>query len=177
MIKNYFKTAWRNIIRNRLYSGITVLGLTTGLAVGMLVLLWVQDEMSFDTFHSKAANIYRVNSPVGTGVSRKVWETTPASVAAYAIKEIPGVVHAVRLYDNWEYSVYSWQGKLFDGLRAVYADTCFFDVFDFRLVRGNVRRPWTDDRSIVITESIARLYFVLFWSCSPGYRLSRSGSG
>ena len=159
MIKNYFKTAWRNIIRNRLYSGITVLGLTTGLAVGILVLLWVQDETSFDTFHHKAANIYRVNSPVGMGVSRKVWETTPASVAAYALKEIPGVVHAVRLYDNWDYSVYSWKGKLFEEVRAVYADTSFFEVFDFRLVRGDVRRPWTGDRSIVITESIAHRYF------------------
>src|ERR1700761_9615792 len=109
MIKNYIKTAWRNIWRNRLYSGITVSGLTLGLLVGMLILLWVQDETSYDGFHRNAANIYRVNSPIGAGAARQVWSTTPASVAAAAIREVPGVVTAVRVRTNWDYTIFSWR--------------------------------------------------------------------
>src|ERR1700743_28531 len=159
MIKNYLKTAWRNILRNRLYSIITFLGLTLGLTVGMFILLWVQDEMSFDGFHRHQAEIYRVNSPVGTGASRQVWNTTQAPVAPAALREIPGVVGAVRLYGAWEYSVFSYGDKLFDDVSAIYADASLFQVFDFRLLRGDSKLPWPNDQSVIITESTARKYF------------------
>ncbi len=58
MLKNYFKTAWRNLVKNKFYSAINIAGLTAGLAVGILILLWVQDELSFDMFHKQAKNIY-----------------------------------------------------------------------------------------------------------------------
>jgi hypothetical protein len=116
MLKNYFTTALRNMLRNKLYSGITIFGLTIGLAVGMLVLLWVQDETSFDGFHRKAASIYRVNSPVGLGKSRQVWATTTAPVAVYAMKEVPGVEDAVRIVGNWDYSLFSSGDKSFNDL-------------------------------------------------------------
>lgn len=159
MIKNYLRTACRNFLRHRLYSTITVLGLTIGLTVGMLVLLWVQDETSFDAFHRKAADIYRVNSAVGMGVSREMWNTTQAPVAVYALKEIPGVVDAARIADDYDYSIYSWKDKLFDKVNAVYTDPAFFAVFDFKLLRGDVRRPWPDNQSVLVTERMARKYF------------------
>ncbi len=159
MLKNYFTTALRNMFRNKLYSGITILGLTIGLAVGMLVLLWVQDETSFDGFHRKAARIYRVNSPVGTGKSRQVWATTSAAVGVFAMKEVPGVENAVRIVGNWDYSLYSWGDKSFNDLYAVYADSNLLRMFDFTLLRGDPNRPWPDNRSILITESTARKFF------------------
>jgi putative ABC transport system permease protein len=55
MFKNYFKTAWRNLVKNKFYSLINIVGLSAGLAVGILILLWVQDELSFDSFHKKTA--------------------------------------------------------------------------------------------------------------------------
>jgi len=71
MFKNYFKTAWRNLLKNKFYSLINIAGLTAGLAVGILILLWVQDELSFDGFHKKTADIYRLECFWGTGrVSR-----------------------------------------------------------------------------------------------------------
>ena len=159
MIKNYLKTAWRNILRNRLYSTITVLGLTIGLTVGMLVLLWVQDETSFDAFHHNAASIYQVNSPIGTGSSREIWGTTQAPVAVYAKREVPGVVNAVRVVSSWDYSVFSWKDKVFEKTKAIYADPSLFQVFDFKILQGDVKRPWPDTKSILITESTARKYF------------------
>lgn len=159
MLRIYLKTAWRNILRNRLYSGITVLGLTLGLFVGMLILLWVEDETSFDSFHHNAAQIYRVNDPAGTGTMRQVWSTTPAPVAVTALKQVPGVVNAVRTCWNGDYAVYSWENKSFDDLSAIYADPSLFQVFDFRLLQGDRRQPWPNDRSVIITESTAKKYF------------------
>ncbi len=67
MFKNYLKTAWRNLWRNKFYSVINITGLAVGLAVGIMILLWVQDEFSYDRFHVNAANIYKVNSHLGKG--------------------------------------------------------------------------------------------------------------
>ena len=69
MIRNYIKTAWRNLVKNKFYSIINIAGLTLGLAIGILILLWVQDELSFDSFHKNAANIYRLEISGGTGKS------------------------------------------------------------------------------------------------------------
>jgi len=159
MIRNFFKTAWRNIVRSPLYSGINMLGLTIGLAVGMMILLWVQDETSFDAFHHKAATLYRVNSPVGMGASRQIWDFTQAPVAPFAVREIPGVVGAVRFKRNWLYSVYSYQDKLFDKPAAMFADSNFLQVLDFQLLKGNVREPWPNEQSVLITASTAKKYF------------------
>jgi len=159
MIRNYFKTAWRNILRNKLYSGINALGLTIGLAVGMLILLWVQDESSFDGFHHKAANIYRVNSAAGKGTLRAVYETTPAAVAPAALREIPGVVNAVRTFPDWRYSIFSYGDKLFEEPVALYTDSNLLQMLDFRLLAGDARKLWPNLQSVVITESTARKYF------------------
>ena len=77
MLKNYFLTAWRNLRRNPFYSVINISGLAIGLAVGMLILLWVQDESSYDGFHQHAPNIYKINSHIGTGTSAQVWGGCP----------------------------------------------------------------------------------------------------
>lgn len=80
MFKNYFKTAWRNLMNNKFYSALNITGLTVGLAVGLLILLWVNDERSFDRFNTDAANIYRVNTALGTGLSKGVYDVTQATL-------------------------------------------------------------------------------------------------
>ena len=69
MFKNYFKTAWRNLVKNKFYSFINIAGLTLGLTVGILILLWVQDEYSFDSFHKNAKNIIKLENMVGTNAA------------------------------------------------------------------------------------------------------------
>ncbi len=84
MLKNYIKIAWRNIINKKLYSAINIIGLTVGLAVGLLILLWVQDETSYDKFNSKLDRIYKVNASIGAGASKQVWGGVQPPVAFYA---------------------------------------------------------------------------------------------
>src|SRR4051812_32182458 len=77
MIKNYFKTAWRALWNNKFYSAINISGLAAGLAVGIMILLWVQHESNYDHFHKHAASIYKINSHLGTGSRPQVWEGSP----------------------------------------------------------------------------------------------------
>src|SRR5687768_17208125 len=108
MIKNYFKIAWRNLINNRLYSLINCVGLSVGLAVGILILLWVQDELSFDRFHTNAARIYKLENQVGTGSSQQIWTSTVAPIAGFAKRELPEVEDAARLAYNSSYTLFRY---------------------------------------------------------------------
>ncbi|WP_208644783.1 ABC transporter permease [Mucilaginibacter kameinonensis] len=135
MLKNYIKTAWRNLVRNKFYSVINIAGLTVGLAIGILILLWVQDEFSFDSFHKNASNIYRVELFGGTGASRQIWQVTVAPMGPLAKQELPAVQNQVRLVDNWLYSLYKYQDKVFGEQSVGFADPSLFTVFDFPLIR------------------------------------------
>src|SRR5271166_330615 len=104
MLKNYLKTAWRNILKNKFYASINITGLTSGLTVGLLILLWVNDELSFDRFNTKAGQLYQMDAQIGTGSSKQLWAGVQGPVATYALKEVPGVQNAVRLVYNYDYS-------------------------------------------------------------------------
>ncbi|MGA0555199.1 ABC transporter permease [Larkinella sp. VNQ87] len=159
MLRNYFKTAWRNLVKNRFYALINMTGLTTGLAVGMLILLWVQDELSFDRFHAKADQIYRLENEVGTGASKQIWTVTVAPIAQMAKREVPEVKDAVRVTDGSIYALYKYQNKTFADEEVMFADPNLFTVFDFGLVKGNPANPFPDDNSVVLTETSAKRYF------------------
>lgn len=159
MFKNYFKTAWRNLFKNKFYSVINISGLTIGLAIGILILLWVQDEYSFDTFNSKEKNIYRVENMVGTGSSRQLWQQTASAIGVMAKKNIPGVEDEVRMSYNGNYGLYKYGDKTFTDQHTFYTDPSLFSVFDFKLIEGNISNPFPNYNSIVITQSTAKKYF------------------
>lgn len=159
MFKNYFKTAWRNLWRNKLYSLINIKGLTIGLAVGILILLWVQDEFSFDRFHKNEKNIYKVENMVGTGPSRQLWTVTASPIGALAKKEIPGVEDMVRITGNGSYQLFKYNDKAFSEQNNFFTDPSLFSIFDFKLIKGNPSNPFPDDNSVVITERMAKKYF------------------
>ncbi|MBB6127602.1 ABC transporter permease [Mucilaginibacter lappiensis] len=161
MFRNHLKTAWRNLINKKFYSAINIIGLTIGLAVGILILLWVQDELSFDRFNSKVSQIYKVNASIGSGVSKQVWGGVQAPVAVYALKEVPGIVNAVRVITSYDYSVFKYNDKILkeDYGKLSYVDDSFFKVFDYKLLKGNINIPFPNDQSVIITESTAKRYF------------------
>ncbi len=159
MFKNYFKTAWRSFIKNKFYSFINISGLTVGLAVGIIILLWVQDEFSFDRFHHKAKDIYRLENMVGTGPSRQIWTNTAAPIGVLAKNEIPGVKDVVRLSNNGYYALYKYKDKVFNEKRTVFTDPSLFSMFDFKIIKGDAANPFPDNNSVVLTESTARKYF------------------
>ncbi len=90
MFRNYIKTAWRSLLKNKFYSAVNITGLAIGLAVGIMILLWVQDEFSYDGFHRNADNIYKINSHLGSGADAQVWEGSPAPLAVYCKQSIRG---------------------------------------------------------------------------------------
>jgi len=159
MFKNYFKTAWRNLVKNKFYTAINILGLTIGLAVGILILLWVQDESSFDDFHQQSSNIYRLENRVGTGASIQIWESTAAPIGVMAKKELPQVKDAVRLSGNYAYTLFKYKDKVFNEEKTAYTDPSLFSVFDFKLIKGNNEKPFADNNSVVITATTAKRYF------------------
>src|SRR3982074_736660 len=96
MLKNYFKIAWRNLRKSKTYSFINITGLSAGLAVSILLLLWVNDELGYDRFNVHASNLYRLAPKFGDGGSSTIWDNTPAPIALYAQKEIPEGEDGVR---------------------------------------------------------------------------------
>lgn len=159
MIRNYIKTAWRNLVKNKFYSIINIAGLTLGLAVGILILLWVQDELSFDSFHKNAANIYRLEISGGTGKSKQIFTAGVAPIGPLAKQQLPDVINQVRLTGNGFYSLYKYQDKVFGDELAMFTDPSFFSIFDFSLIKGNNSKPFTDDNSVVITKTTAAKFF------------------
>lgn len=159
MFRNYFKTAWRNLLKNRFYTMLNIGGLAVGLSVGILILLWVQDEFSFDRFHQKTKNIYRLENMAGTGSSRELWTATAAPIGPMAHAEIPGVEAFVRLSYNGNYRLFKFGDKTFHEQNKFYTDVSFFKVFDFPIIKGDAANPFPDNHSIVLTESTAKKYF------------------
>lgn len=161
MIRNYFKTAWRNIVKNKFYASINVIGLTVGLTVGLLILLWVNDEFSFDAFNSKADRIYEINAQIGSGTSRQTWPGLPAPTGMHAAKDIPEVENSVRISKEDDYAVYRYKDKLLSAgdHGAYFADASLFRIFDYKLLKGSINNPFPDIHSIIITKSTARRFF------------------
>lgn len=159
MFKNYFLTAWRNLWKNKFYSFINIFGLAIGLSVGIMILLWVHDELSFDRFHSNTANIYKINSHLGTGSGLQVWEDAPSPLAVHSKRLIPEVENAVRIAGNHVNFLFEYGGKKITVTNKVFVDPSFFQIFDFKLLKGNKAAPFEDIKSIILTSAIAEKFF------------------
>jgi putative ABC transport system permease protein len=157
MFKNYLKIAFRNLIRHKGYSFINIIGLSVGLACAILILLWVQNELSFDSHHKKKSQIYRV--VVEFDIEGRRGAYTPPPMAAALKADFPEVLQVTRLgpwVSNWlvRYGDKSFLEKNIKG-----ADAAVFDVFTIPFVRGNPGTAFKKPKSIVLTENMARKYF------------------
>jgi putative ABC transport system permease protein len=159
MIRNYLKIAFRNLIKNRTYSAINIVGLTTGLVVGLFVLLWVQHELSYDRFHQNTPHIYRVLTNVGKEESRQIWTHTHAPLATFAKAEVPQISQAVRIRDNRDIVRVTYGDKQLTGDKKGYVDPSFFTLFDFKMRQGNPQHPFQGDQSVVLTAATAQRFF------------------
>jgi putative ABC transport system permease protein len=158
MLKNYFKTAWRSLLKSKFYSLINMAGLTAGLAVGILILLWVNDERSYDSFHKKGADIYRLELFGGTGASKQIWPLIVAPMGPLAKNELPEVVEQARMCDN-DNRIYKYREKSFTNEKVEFTDPSFFSLFDFPLLAGSASQPFANAHSVVITQQTARKFF------------------
>jgi putative ABC transport system permease protein len=159
MIKNYFKTAWRNLWRNKVFSVINILGLSIGLACCILMFLFIQHELSYDKFHNNSANIFRITSQQIAGNDNKMLAVTPAPWAPLMKKDYPEITNYVRLLRD-EKAVVGQPGEQhYYENDLLFADSTFFDVFSFPLVRGEAKTALAQPNSIVLTQQAAIKYF------------------
>src|SRR5690242_6143467 len=126
MFKKYFKTAWRNLVKNKFYSFINISGLTLGLTVGILILLWVEDEFSYDSFHKNAPNIIKLENMVGTNASRQLWTETAAPIGLMAKQQMPGIKDVVRTTANYFYALCKYKDTTFSDTRNYFTDASLF---------------------------------------------------
>lgn len=158
MLKNYFKIALRNILKQKFYSFINVAGLSIGIASCLLIILYVNHELSYDRFHKDADRIYRVDLH-GKIANQEIFTATTCAPMAQALEnEVPEVENATRILQDDQY-VMRYNDKVFTEDNIIYADSNFFDFFSFPLVEGQAKTALSRPRNIVLTEEMAEKYF------------------
>ncbi len=157
MLHNYFKIALRSLWRSKAHSFINVFGLALGIACCLLISLFVRDELTFDTFHTKADRIYRVYSREDWGENQQFFNTVTPFPMGPALKEnLPEVEHEVRITVN---TVQVKVGEQQFNESAMVAGKNFFDVFDFKVVKGNGHEVLLAQNNVVLSERMALKYF------------------
>ncbi|WP_426667123.1 ABC transporter permease [Mucilaginibacter sp. McL0603] len=157
MIRNYIKTAFRNLWRNKAFSVINIVGLSVGLACCMLIFLYTMDEVSYDRFNVKADKIYHLTATFTSpsGEAHKISST--GQIHGPSFKEaIPEIQDFVRL-QSANYTIKKGN-DVFDQ-DALFTDDNFFSVFTFPLLQGNPKTALKDIHSVVLSEEIAEKYF------------------
>ncbi|MDB4920385.1 ABC transporter permease [Mucilaginibacter sp.] len=158
MFTNYFKIAFRNLWRNKGFSAINIFGLAIGLAVCLLITLFVVDELSYDRYNLNADRIYRANSDFKVNGGDFKDRETPAPMASVLMKEYPQIEQATRLRNNGKTLVKKGNETLTeDG--SIYADVNLFKVFTLPIIAGDSKTALAQPHSLVISEYIARKYF------------------
>jgi putative ABC transport system permease protein len=157
MIKNYIKIAWRNLIRNKGFSVTNILGLTIGMTCTIFIFLWVKDEVAFDKFHTNHDNIYQV---MATRDFKPTIFTDPNMVLPLA-KALDGgnpqILKTVVTSHQESHLVEYNNIKLKKDLYV--ASEQFFNIFTFKVLKGNPAEALKDPKSIIITESAAKAFF------------------
>src|ERR1700743_1682138 len=168
MFKNYLKVAFRNLWKNKGFSFINIAGLAIGMASAILILLWMQNEVSYDDFHEKKDRIYEGwNRAVFSG-ELHCWNTTPKVLASALQRDLPEVEHAVRVSWNRNLLFSIGDKRLMVEVNAV--DSVFLQVFTFPMVQGNPAMALMDPHSIVLTQSLVK---TLFGSADPMGKIIR----
>lgn len=158
MIKNYFRIAWRNGLKNKGTLFINVFGLAIGIATCLMIALFVFHELSYDTYNKKAEQIVRVvlNAKVN---GEHIKEAVVMAPVAKALKnELPEVLDATRLSNLFNPKI-TYKNKTYCDSEFAYVDPNFFDVFTLPIVEGSTKAPLDNPNSIVITTKEAKKYF------------------
>jgi putative ABC transport system permease protein len=155
MFSTYFKLAYRNIIKDKAYAMINITGLAIGIASSILILLWVQNELSYDRFHKNAGQIYRITNDFGDSKTAASSAGMPAGLKA----EMPVIKNTVRLYPAFPSILFETGNKKFEEERVFYADPSFMDVFSFPLVKGDRATALKQVDGVLITQEMATKYF------------------
>ncbi len=154
MIRNYFKIMWRGLMKNKFYSTINILGLTIGMASAMLILLWIESEMSHDRFYEKTNLIYLANNRDKVNGKISAWSTSPAPLGLALKAEYPEIENVVRVNDFGANFLISTGDNHFS-IHGDFVDSGFLKMFSFPLLEGKTATALDEPNSIVLTKQLA----------------------
>ena len=158
MIKNYLKVALRNLWKNKAFSAINIIGLASGLAVCLLIVLYVKAELSYDKYNLNANRIYRLDADISFNVTQFTASVSPDPLAPALVKDYPEIEQMARL--NYQGDILIKKDNLnVKDHNSVFADSTFFKVFTVPMIHGNPNTALNEPNSIVIDETTAKKYF------------------
>jgi putative ABC transport system permease protein len=158
MFKNYLKVSLRNLWKNKAFSAINIIGLATGLAVCLLIVLYVVDELSYDKYNVNADRIYRLDADIFFNNTSAIFAEAPDPLAITLKRDFPEIEEAVRLNKQDDILVKKDNQNVQDH-NAAFADSTFFKVFTVPMIHGNPATALKEPNSIVIDETTAKKYF------------------
>ncbi|MBU1014532.1 MAG: ABC transporter permease [Bacteroidetes bacterium] len=157
MIKNYLKIAIRNLKRNITISTINILGLTLGLSIASLIGLYVQNELTYDSFHKDAKYIYRIYQVMEFGKSRAEGPEVNAPLGPYMVNHYPKVINQTRVSRNNNFKLIIGEGSFEE--KYIYAEPSFFEIFSYHFIFGDSKTALVDPFSLVLSKKMAeKLY-------------------
>ncbi len=157
MLKNVLIITLRNFIRQKGYSIINILGLAIGMASFILIMLWVEEELSYEKNHTNADNIFLTYKGYSIGGKTDYNASLCFPLGPHVKANFPEAKNVVRVVDRG--ATISYQDKVFNEYGFVYADSSFFDVFTYKVIQGNPRNFFKEAHNVVISKSIAEKYF------------------
>ncbi|HEX6168466.1 MAG TPA: ABC transporter permease, partial [Chitinophagaceae bacterium] len=157
MIKNYFKTAFRNLWKNKTYSFLNIFGLAVGIACAGLIFLWVEDEISYNDNHQKKDQLYQVLENQAYEGKTYTFSSTPGVMAPAMMEELPGIKNTCRL--TWQqYTLFSFGEKAIYE-RGFYADSSLLSMFTIPFIKGKKENAFQHLHSLIISEKMAKKFF------------------
>jgi putative ABC transport system permease protein len=157
MIRNYLKIAFRNLLKNKSFSAINILGLAVGMASAILIILWINYEVTYDQFHEKKDRIFEAWNRDTFSGKLQCWNTTPKVFARAAEQEFPEIEMVTRV--DWPNKRLFAVGEKKVSVSGSAVDSMFFNVFSFPLLKGDPTTVLKDNYSIVLTEKLAKSIF------------------
>ncbi len=160
MIKNHFKIAWRNLWRHKRMTFINIAGLGIGMAATVLIVIWVQNELSFDSYQPDAESIYRITSNITiTKTETWKWESSQYILGTHAGNEIPDVLDVGRLQPHYGELNLHRGTQIITEKQVGYIDDRWFSMFHYNFIQGSADDFFKNPFSLILTESTAKKYF------------------
>src|SRR5688572_5044871 len=158
MLKNYIKIAWRNLIRNKVYSAINILGLAIGISACVLIFLFVRDELTYEEHFDKADRIFRITNDINLQGQTDKFALTPFPLANELKRDYPVIENITRVMPIGKQTVW-YNEKAFNEENLFFADSTFFRIFSYPFLHGNPNTALDQPKTIVITDEMAEKYF------------------
>ena len=158
MLKSYFTIAWRNLLRNKVYSALNIVGLAIGISACILISLFVQDELSYDKHFDKSERIFKIANVVNLQGQIDRFGLTAISLAPHLQREFPELEAVTRVMPVPKQTVW-YEDKTFNEENLYFSDSAFFRIFSHQFIAGDAQNALKEPKTIIITEELANKYF------------------